>query len=115
MTTQDSLNQLEELLIAERKFFKDKFPTAYPDDMIDRCKRIISKMRIPPEVYSNEENAIELVYKVRNVYIAVAIYKNEYAMFMDINNTECGWVSLTTAWETVKWWNVLTAMAENLK
>lgn len=116
MITQDSLNQLEELLIEEQCFHKKNGTTsAFTENMICRCKHIINNMDTPPEIFFNENNAIELIYKTENIYIVVEICKNDYGMFMEIDNTRCGWVSLSTKRDVVNWWNTLIEMSPKQK
>lgn len=107
MTTQDSLNQLDELLKEEQKYSNDGTYGAFTEDMICKCKHIINKMDAPPEVFFTADNGVELVYRTENVYLAVEIFLYDYGVFLQVEDVNCGWITLRSEQSVIKWWNSL--------
>lgn len=107
---QDCLDKLKN--ISEYKDNWNSYGAAPIDkDLIDECKTIINQVSVYPEIFATANKSIQLEYHGDEIYIEIEMFSDKYALFCEANGkwTE---IDLDSISQVIRWWNVLTAIAE---
>lgn len=85
---QQSLEKLN-LIGIMQDGWNDNNANKFSEDLINRCKEIVSLLSIQPEIFPTGANSIQFEYeKDNNDYLEFNIFKNRIEIFQIINGKE---------------------------